>query len=290
MRTANRILRALPKTPRLTQARAGQRHRAAGSLENVPVRRSAAPASAPPVVTSSIMIVPAGSRIQDVSAGGSQMIGRMVGIGGLSAARHGSCVAAVFLEKDSHSPRESLNFFLCRTRVVRERATLGSDFVLQGVRGRKVARTTGWNQGAARSGNRKRTRVRVACGGSIRPRGLGRQPIHGHLGLSVVGGEISSPVVLQPACELRVRQRHFSRGPGLLAALKRGFRSVACGACVSARSAPRTAAGEQWAAGATRPGGCNVIRAASLPTCPPERPAAGRGAQPTGPRTRLRNA
>jgi hypothetical protein len=39
---------------------------------------------------------------------------------------------------------------------------------------------------------------------------------------------------------------------------------------------------------ATRPDGCTVIRAASVLTCPPERPAAGRGAHHLSPRTRLR--
>ena len=263
---------------------------AARFLKKFPARRSAAPASAPPVVTSSTMIVPAGLRIQGLAAAARPPMGGLSRADALSSARHASCLPPVFLEKDSHSPRESLNFSFSRSSAGGESRRFAIACVRRVGRVTRVRRPIGWNQGAARSGNRKRTRVRVACGGGIRPRGLGRQPIHGHLGLSVVGGETCSPVVPQPACELRVRQRHFSRGPGLLAALKRGSLSAAPGACIPARPAARTAAGEHLAVGATRPGGCSVNRAASLPTCPPERPAAGRGAHPTGPRTRLRSA
>jgi hypothetical protein len=235
------------------------------------------------------MSVPAGLRFEDVSAGGWPAAGSLLPAGAFSSPRHGSCLPSVFLEKDSHSPRECVNFFFSRADICRESRRFAADASRLVVRRRTAAPATGWNQGAARSGNRKRTRVRVACGGSIRPRGLGRQPIHGHLGLSVVGGEISSPVVHQPACKLRVCQRHFSRGPGLLAALKPGSLS-ARGPRSRAWTSTRTAAGDQQTIGATRPGGLNVIRAASVLTCPPERPAAGRGAHPTGPRTRLRNA
>jgi len=236
------------------------------------------------------MSVPAGSRIQDVSPVVSLRAAVLQRDAAFSRRRHESCVPEVFLEKHSHSPRERVDFFFSRAAVVRGTLTTAISAARLAACRRIAARTAGWIQGAARSGNRKRTRVRVACGGGIRPRGLGRQPIHGHLGLSVVGGDQVSPVVLRPACELRVCQRHFSRGPGLLAALKPGFPSVPPGTRPAARATARTAAGDQWTVGATRPGGSVVIRAASLPTCLPERPAAGRGAHPTGPRTRLRNA
>mgnify|MGYP006275909197 CR=1 FL=1 len=231
------------------------------------------------------MIVPAGSRIQDVSAGARLPAGDVSPAAKFCRPRHGSCLPSVFLKKDSHSTCESVDFFKHRVTAGGEPRRLAAVSSRWAIRRRRVARLVGWNQGAARSGNRKRTRVRVACGGGIRPRGLGRQPIHGHFGLSVVGGERSSPVVLQPACELRVRQRHFSRGPGLLAALKHGT-SAPLGTSPTARMG----AGEHRIVRATRRDDCIVIRAASFLICPPERPAAGRGAHPTGQRTRLRNA
>jgi hypothetical protein len=196
--------------------------------------------------------------------------------------RHATCMPPVFLEKDSHSLQESVDFSKRRVTVVqgnqkspaiRPRSTAARWI---------IAQQSGWNHGAARNGNRKRTRVRVACGGGIRPRGLGHQPIHGHFGLSVVDRETLSPVVHQPACELRVRQRHFSRGPGLLAALT--SRDL-CRARSSAFERPSAHRQTVWA---TRPAGCTVIRAASVLTCPSERPAAGRGAHQPSPRTRLR--
>ena len=203
--------------------------------------------------------------------------------------RHEKCIPSVFLEKDSHSLHESVDFSKRRAKVVRgEQQSRTTRSRLPAIR-RRVGLQSGWNHGAARNGNRKRTRVRVACGGGIRPRGLGHQPIHGHFGLSVVGREISFPVVHQPACELRVRQRHFSRGPGLLAALTSRPNGLA------SRDTPpaRTSAYERHLAHhqtvwATRPAGCTVIRATSFPKCPLERPAAGRDAHQPSPRTRLR--
>ena len=196
--------------------------------------------------------------------------------------RHATCMTPVFLEKDSHSLHESVDFCHRRAKVVQgKQKSLAAE-------SRRVAkrcttgRRSGWNHGAARNGNRKRTRVRVACGGGIRPRGLGHQPIHGHFGLSVVGWESFSPVVHQPACELRVRQRHFSRGPGLLAALTARTTSVARLSAYARQPAHHQTV---WA---TRPAGCTVIRAASVLKDPPERPAAGRKAHQPSPRTRLR--
>ena len=198
--------------------------------------------------------------------------------------RHATCMTPVFLEKDSHSLHESVDFSHRGAKVVRglqKSLTTGARSRWLADR-RTAARQAGWNHGAARNGNRKRTRVRVACGGGIRPRGLGHQPIHGHFGLSVVGRETFSPVVHMPACELRVRQRHFSCGPGLLAALTPRDTAVAWTSAHERRPADHQAV---WA---TRPAGCTVIRAASVLTCLPERPAAGRGAHNPSPRTRLR--
>jgi hypothetical protein len=196
--------------------------------------------------------------------------------------RHATCMPPVFLEKDSHLLHESVDFSKHRVTVVQgnqKSPATGARLIAARC---VIVQQSGWNHGAARNGNRKRTRVRVACGGGIRPRGLGHQPIHGHFGLSVVDRETFSPVVHQPACELRVRQRHFSRGPGLLAALT--SRDL-CLARLSAYERPSAHRQTVWA---TRPAGCTVIRAASVLTCPPERPAAGRGAHQPSPRTRLR--
>ena len=196
--------------------------------------------------------------------------------------RHATCMPSVFLEKDSHSLHESVNFCHRRAKVVRGKQKSLAAGSRRAAKRCTTERRSGWNHGAVRNGNRKRTRVRVACGGGIRPRGLGHQPIHGHFGLSVVGRESFSPVVHLPACELRVRQRHFSCGPGLLAALTARTTSIArLSACERQPAHHQTV----WA---TRPAGCTVIRAASVLKDPPERPAAGRKAHQPSPRTRLR--
>ena len=196
--------------------------------------------------------------------------------------RHGTCRPPVFLKKASHSVHESVDFSQHRAKVGEGRYQSLPVRTRWSAFRHSAGEQAGWNHGAARNGNRKRTRVRVACGGGIRPRGLGHQPFHGHFGLSVVGREILSPVVHQPACELRVRQRHFSRGPGLLAALMPRDTALARTSAHERRPADHQTV---WA---TRPDGCTVIRAASVLTCPPERPAAGRGAHHLSPRTRLR--
>lgn len=192
--------------------------------------------------------------------------------------RHAKCIASSFQKNLSQSHPERVDFSHRRTKAVRGingSPTVGSS---RSVGRRHVVRRVGWkNQGALANGNRKRTRVRVACGGGSRRRSLGHQPIHGHLGLSVVGRELFSPVVLPPDCEPRVRQRHFSRGPRLLAALISRDTAVT-----------RMSAHEPPAVGTTRPDGFAVTRAASVPQCFPERPEAGRGAHHPGPRTRLR--
>ena len=196
--------------------------------------------------------------------------------------RHATCMTSVFLEKDSHSLHESVNFCHRRAKVVQGKQKSLAAGSRRAAKRCTTGRRSGWNHGAVRNGNRKRTRVRVACGGGIRPRGLGHQPIHGHFGLSVVRRGILPPVVYQPACEFRIRQRHFSRGPGLLAALTARTTSVArLSACERQPAYHQTV----WA---TRPAGCTVIRAASVLKEPPERPAAGRKAHQPSPRTRLR--
>jgi len=200
----------------------------------------------------------------------------------LTLDRHATCMPPVFLEKDSHLLHESVDFSEHRAKAVQgNQKSLAAGSRLIAARC-TAGQQSGWNHGAARNGNRKRTRVRVACGGGIRPRGLGHQPIHGHFGLSVVDRETLSPVVHLPACELRVRQRHFSRGPGLLAAL------TPRDLCLARSSAYERPSAHRQTVRATRPAGCPVIRAASVLKCLPERPAAGRGAHQPSPRTRLR--
>jgi len=196
--------------------------------------------------------------------------------------RHATCMPPVFLEKASHSLHESVDFS-------ERRAKAGRGFLKSLPAGTRrcaercsAERQSGWNHGAARNGNRKRTRVRVACGGGIRPRGLGHQPIHGHFGLSVVGRGNMPPVVYQPACEFRIRQRHFSRGPRLLAAL------TFCDTIPTRTSPHERRPAYQQTGWATRLTGCNVIRAATVLKSLPERPVAGRGGHNPSPRTRLR--
>ena len=211
--------------------------------------------------------------------------GRGVGLRGCLIStrdRHATCMTPVFLEKDSHSLHESVDFCHRRAKVVQGKQKSPAAGSRRVAKRCTTAWRSGWNHGAARNGNRKRTRVRVACGGGIRPRGLGHQPIHGHFGLSVVGRETFSPVVHLPACELRVRQRHFSRGPGLLAALTPRTTILARLSAYERQPAHHQTV---WA---TRPAGCTVIRAASVLKEPPERPAAGRKAHQPSPRTRLR--
>lgn len=219
---------------------------------------------------------------------------RIVGPGGPAAAaegrrreqslgvRHETCILPSSRKNVSHSVAERVDFSHRRARSDHGTIIPAADRCSRSVARHDVVRCVGWNEGdlnlgALANGNRKRTRVRVACGGDSRRRSLGHQPIHGHLGLSVVGRELFSPVVLTPGCEPRVRQRHFSRGPGLLAAL------------ISADTAvTRISAHEHPAVWATRPDGFAVTRAASVPQCLPERPEAGRGAHHPSPRTRLR--
>ena len=172
------------------------------------------------------------------------------------ADRHETCLPLIFLEEDSHSRRESVEFQNHRAKAVADRQTISvTERRWPAVRV-DAGRQAGWIHGAARNGNRKRTRVRVACGGGIRPPGLGRQPIYGHYGRSVVDREFHSPVVLLPACEANLRQRRISCGPGLLAALTPRD-------SLFARMSPYEHH-EQRTAWATRPVGSTVTSAVSI--------------------------
>jgi hypothetical protein len=129
--------------------------------------------------------------------------------------RHENCFFSGAAENNSQPTRRSVN---CVGRSAKPAARDRGGF-----RGRcvvaspKISCRRGWNHSAAKSGYRKRTRVRVACGGAIRLRGVGTLESHGHFGRSVVG-RFLPPVVLPPSCEEPLRRRHFSSGPGLPAA------------------------------------------------------------------------
>ena len=77
----------------------------------------------------------------------------------------------------------------------------------------------GWIHGAARNAHRKRTCVRVACGGVQRSHGEGNYSSHGPLGRFLVSRDSFPSVVLLPACKGLPCQRHFPRSSRLLAAL-----------------------------------------------------------------------
>jgi len=291
----NRILCGLPNIPKLTWVASGPRGRGLQKIPSLPIfacrffprvvnlSMNASPIAV--VEQSQRVCIRALSPLPGRAGGESGPDGRSIWI----RDRHATCMTPVFLEKDSHSLHESVDF--CQRR-----AKVGQGFAESRAAGSRrsaerctIGRQSGWDHGAARNGNRKRTRVRVACGGGIRPRGLGHQPIHGHFGLSVVGRGTFSPVVHLPACEFRVRQRHFSRGPGLLAALTSRHDRVASRDTAARMSAHERHPAHHQTVWATRPAGYTVIRAASVLKGPPERPAAGRSAHQPSPRTRLRS-
>lgn len=209
-----------------------------------------------------------------------------------SRSRHGTCIAPDFLDGNSQSQSESVN---CRGPRAKSDDFCGAAGCCKCPRDARIGCSRrpdgvdGWltiagNLGAARYGHRKRTCVRVAHGGAERPSGEGNHSTHGHSGRFVVRWENLPPAVFSPDCEDLLRQRHLSRGSGLLAALT-----------ASAAVSPPIGIGphrmsrlEKGAPQATRPPGPVVIRAASLFHAPPERPAAGRGAPHPVPRTRLR--
>jgi hypothetical protein len=113
--------------------------------------------------------------------------------------------------------------------------------------------------GAERNGYRKRTRVRVACGGAIRSPGVGILSSHGHFGRSIVRREslplVVLETVLEPTGDLPCRRRLSARGARLPAATLT-FTLV--------RSARLSAPADRTAS-ATRRRSQAVIRAASYP-------------------------
>ena len=193
------------------------------------------------------------------------------------ADRHATCSSRSGGEKVSRPfpGRVDLNSVASQTvRFVRHRTAV-----------RCVGSTTsgvrrGWNLGATRNGHRKRSRVRVACGDAIRPRGVGTHSSHGHFGRSVVGPSFfASPVALRSDRRLEPRVRHLSRGSGLPAATLTPPRSV--------RFVRRPAPAGRTAS-ATRRRSPVVNRAASLPAPTVGSSRGWRRRTPPDPRTRRR--
>ena len=137
----------------------------------------------------------------------------------ISGFRHGTCIVGEMLKKSSQSSLGSVNSGDRSAKSVPD--IRGRWMRRGGVEQGGTWRRCGWNHGAARNGYRKRTRVRVACGVTIRPRGVGTLSSHGHFGRSV-DGSFLPPVVLLPVREDLLRRGHLSRGPGLPAATLTG--------------------------------------------------------------------
>ena len=192
-----------------------------------------------------------------------------------SPVRHGTCFSFRCLEKLSQWFGESVNFLHRSAKPVangRVRCRW-NDAV-----GRISVPQLGRNQGATGNGYRKRTRVRVACGGAIRSCGEGIHSSHGHFGRSVVARKGPHPLVHQPEREAPRRLRHLSRGPGLPAALTPSI----VGFVRMPAPAGRTAS-------ATRPRSPVVNRAASRPAPPVGTSDSWRRRTRPDPRTRLRS-
>lgn len=140
-----------------------------------------------------------------------------------SVSWHATCTGCGELRIHSQSRQGSVNFFSGHAKpgsCQQER--------LPRLAGFAVSIFTGSIHGAGRHGYRKRTHVRAACGDAKRPAGEGNNSTHGHYGRFAVQrflsrfvpqGTATHPVVLLPACEAVLCQRHFSSGPGLPAAL-----------------------------------------------------------------------
>ena len=138
--------------------------------------------------------------------------------------RHGTCIPVPGLEKVSLPTPGSVNSFhrFAKSVTFNRHELRGRDGDARARDGRSRCPI----QGAARNGNRKRTRVRVACGGSNRPGGVGIHPSHGHLGRSIGSRNLSLLVVNRPsrpeglaAADSGLLRRHLSSGSGLPAAL-----------------------------------------------------------------------
>jgi len=190
------------------------------------------------------------------------------------AFRHGTCSRIFGVEKPSQPLPGRVEFAPSATtmRLLRElqrRPGTVSDACHPSPCGR--------NRGAAGYGCRKRTHVREACGGAIRPGGEGIHSSHGHFGLSV-GRSWSSFLVVQrlPGGRLSCRSP-LSRGPGLLAALTTRDVGFVRMPAPAGRTAP-----------ATRRRSPVVNRAVPTPAIPAGTSGGWMGRTRLGPRTRLR--
>ena len=189
--------------------------------------------------------------------------------------RHATCIADRASEKGSQSATGSVNSV---DRSAKEAFAPRGPLTSRCIAGaERSAGRCGWNHGATGPGYRKRTRVRVACGVTIRPCGVGILSSHGHFGRSV-DGSVLPLVVLEPACEASFRRRHLSRGPGLPAA-------ALTTSCIGP---PRMSAPADSSSSATRRRRAVVNRAASLPGTPARVPGGWTRRTRPDPRTRLR--
>lgn len=188
---------------------------------------------------------------------------------------HTTCSGIVTTEKVSRSPRHSVNF---PVTFAKPRFPSDARWLRTGGVGREGhVRHHRWNQGAAGYGCRKRTHVREACGGAIRPGGVGIHCSHGHSGRSVGRFRILLSVVQRLPGGRPSLRSHLSRGPGLLAALT--TRDVGFGRMPA--PAGRTAL-------ATRRRSPVVTRAAFRPAPPAGTSGGWRRRTRPDPRTRLR--
>lgn len=170
--------------------------------------------------------------------------------------RHGTCKVRVTVEKSSQWMVGSVNSVHRSAKSVPRAGDRSKRRC--GVEQARSWWRRGWNHGAARNGYRKRTRVRVACGVTIRPRGVGTLSSHGHFGRSVDGAFLS-PVVCPPLREEHLRRGHFSSSPGLPAA------ALTLHPVGFVRMPAQGAGSISWA---TRPRRAVVNRATSAPAQP----------------------
>jgi hypothetical protein len=188
--------------------------------------------------------------------------------------RHATCIDDQSLEKGSQSATRSVN---SGRRSAKESFAPRKLWTRRCIAGaERSAGRCGWNHGATGPGYRKRTRVRVACGVTIRPCGVGILSSHGHFGRSVEGSVLVH-VVLEPASEASFRRRHLSRGPGLPAAAL----------TTSSIGPPRMSALADSSSSATRRRRAVVNRAALLPENPARVPGGWTRRTRPDPRTRL---
>ena len=199
-----------------------------------------------------------------------------------SCLRHGTCTHRNSVEHVSRSRGESVDFF---HRPAKPKTGQVGGFQTGITSWPSLAATgCGWQRGAVGCGHCKRTRVREACGGAIRPSGGGIHSSHGHFGRSIAGHgfrQFREPgfcVVKEPARD--DRGRHFSRGAGVpAAALTRPTNGFVRMSAPADRTAP-----------ATRRRSPVVNRAASMPAASAGASRGWRRRTRPGPRTRLRPA